>query len=70
VKNYKSTPVKLSIARTIQGETLKSNMQWETSALLNLGGYVNKTTEAKWSLDLKPGEEKVIEYSYKVFVGY
>jgi hypothetical protein len=35
---------------------------------VNLNNLYNKTNDVCWELELDAGEEKTIEYEYKVFV--
>lgn len=68
VKNHKEKAIKLSVKRQINGEVKKSDYKWEAEERVNLGGSVNKTTQVCWEMNLKAGEEKVITYTYQVYV--
>ncbi len=70
IKNYKKKAVKLEVKRTILGKLLKSDVKWNTykkiKGIYNSG--VNATNEVSWNVELKPGEEKKIKYSYSVYM--
>jgi hypothetical protein len=68
IKNYKQKAIQLNVKRYINGEFKKSSQKWETEERVNLSGSVNKSTQVCWEMDLKAGEEKVITYSYQVYV--
>ena len=67
IKNHKTKTVRLDIKRDITGEAKKSDEKWLTSERVNLNSKANKTTQVCWELELKPGEEKVITYTYQVY---
>jgi len=70
IKNYKKTPIKLEIKRSVLGKLLKTSSKWNTYKKLK-GVYsssVNPINEVSWDITLKPNEEKKIEYSYSVYM--
>ncbi len=67
VHNYKSTKAHLEIKRLVYGELKKSDKTWKVKSIAN-HYYVNEGNDVTWELDVNPGEEKTITYSYVVYV--
>lgn len=70
LKNYKDKEIKLSINRIINGELQESNVDWKHTRIFRdyYYNYINSANDVNWELQLKPGEEKEIKYSYTVYV--
>lgn len=68
LKNFKKEKVKMRIKRTIFGELLKTNQEWQKSFPLNTYHSLNQQNDVCWEFELKDGEEKEIKYSYKLWV--
>ena len=69
IRNYKNKKIDLNVHRTIIGELLDSSEKW-LKAPKGVVQSVNDMTDICWEMSLKPGEEKEITYSYKVYVSY
>jgi len=68
VSNHRAEEIELVIRRRFSGKLLEADEKPE-SRLLAEGAYsVNQRNELIWTLKLKPGEEKVLNYKYKVLV--
>jgi len=69
-KNFKDTPIKLNVKRSITGELQESDVKWEFSKSINNYYYnnINPVNDVTWEIELKPGEEKEIKYSYTIFI--
>jgi hypothetical protein len=68
VKNYKSKEVRLNIRKNIRGEV---ETQSDEGKSVKLGEAIqtdNPMSRLTWDLALKPNEERVITYRYKVWV--
>jgi hypothetical protein len=68
VKNYKSKEVRLNIRKTIRGEV---ESQSDEGKSIKLGEAIqtdNPMSRLTWEVTLKPGEDRVITYRYKVWV--
>ncbi|MEZ4776847.1 MAG: hypothetical protein R3D00_26970 [Bacteroidia bacterium] len=68
IKNYKSKPIAINIRRAIAGELKNSNSDWLKAKRVSMNQQVNEVTDVCWELSLKAGEEKVVKYSYQVYV--
>jgi len=68
VKSYKSKEIALKISRTLVGEVLSATTDGKTEKLGEAIRGVNSTSRITWDVKLKPGEEKVITYRYKILV--
>jgi hypothetical protein len=67
VKNYKDKEINLKINRTIIGEMLKTDSEWETQKRPNYYA-INPVNDVTWELKLAKGESKTITYSYQFYV--
>lgn len=67
VKNYKDKEVNLKVSRTIIGEMLKTDSDWETKKRPNYYA-INPVNDVTWELKLSAGESKTITYSYQFYV--
>lgn len=68
VKNYKSKDVRLSIGKTLRGKT---DFQSDEGKAVQLGEGIesdNPRSRLSWEMTLKPGEERVVSYRYKIWV--
>ena len=68
VKNYKTKDVRLTIGKTVRG---KVESQSDEGSSVQLGEGIesdNPRSRLSWELTLKPGEERVITYRYKIWV--
>jgi hypothetical protein len=68
IKNYKTRDVRLSIAKILRG---KVESQSDEGKSVQLGEGIqsdNPRSRLTWELTLKPGEGRVITYSYKIWV--
>jgi hypothetical protein len=68
LKNYKSKEVKVEVGKTVRGE---AEAQSDDGKAVKLGEAIqtdNPLSRLAWEIPLKPGEERVVTYRYKVFV--
>ncbi|HLY41250.1 MAG TPA: hypothetical protein VKR52_08545 [Terracidiphilus sp.] len=68
VKNYKSKEIRLSIGKTLRG---KVETQSDQGQAVQLGEGVesdNPRSRLSWELTMKPGEERVVTYRYRIWV--
>jgi hypothetical protein len=68
VKNYKSKDVRLNIRKTIRGAV---ESQSDGGEAVKLGEAIqtdNPMSRLAWEITLKPGEDRVVTYKYKVWV--
>ncbi|HUK86655.1 MAG TPA: DUF4139 domain-containing protein [Terriglobales bacterium] len=68
VRNYKSKAISLHITKTVPGEVLSASDEGKSEKLAEAIRSANPTTRLTWEVTVKPGEEKVITYRYKVMV--
>ncbi len=67
VKNYKDKEVTLKISRTITGEMLRTDSDWENKKRPNYYA-INPINDVTWEVKLAKGESKTITYSYQFYV--
>ncbi len=67
VKNYKDKEINLKVSRTITGEMLKTDLEWDTKKRPNYYA-INPVNDVTWELKLDKGESKTITYSYQFYV--
>ncbi len=68
VKNYKTKEIKLRIAKAVRGEVLAQSDLGKSEKLGEGIAATNPMSQMKWEVSLKPGEERVVTYRYKVWV--
>jgi hypothetical protein len=68
VMNYKSKDAIVSIAKKFTGALLTASDNGKGQKLASAMEAVNPSSQVKWSVSLKPGEQKVVIYRYKVLV--
>ncbi len=71
VKNFRDKEIKLNIKREIFGELKTSDLPWkhDRNVVNNYySGSINPSNNVDWILNLKPGEEKEITYTYTFYV--
>ena len=68
VKNYKSKEVRLNIRKNIRGEVVSQSDQGKSTKLGEAIQTDNPMSRLTWEVTLKPAEERVITYRYKVWV--
>jgi hypothetical protein len=68
VKNYKTKEVRLSIDKNLRG---KAEFESDEGKAVQLGEGIesdNPMSRLSWELTMKPGEERVVTYRYKIWV--
>jgi hypothetical protein len=68
IRNYRKTSVKMVIKRQFSGELLSADEKPEVTLREEGIWTVNRRNEMKWTITLKPGEEKTLKYAYSVLV--
>lgn len=68
VKNYKSKEVRLNIRKNIRGEVESQSDEGKSVKLGEAIQTDNRMSRLTWEVTLKPGEDRVIIYRYKVWV--
>ena len=68
LKSYRSREIALKVYRSLVGDVLSVTEAGQSEKLGEAIRSVNPTSRIKWELKLKPGEEKVITYRYKILV--
>lgn len=67
VHNYKAKKAHLEINRMVFGNLKKCDIPWKIKSVGN-HYYVNSGNNVTWEMDIEPGKEKTITYSYVVYV--
>lgn len=67
--NFRSTEVPMVIRCRFTGELAKADAE-PTTTLLHEGSGINPRSELRWKIPLKPGEEKILNYSYHLWIPY
>ncbi len=68
LKNYRKAPAKLLIRLQFSGKFLSADAEPVVSHLERGVYSVNPRIELKWEIELKPGEERKLNYRYSVFI--
>lgn len=68
IRNHRGRAAVVLMKRRFSGELLAADGEPERQ-LLEVGVYsINKRNELRWRLELEPGQEKAIDYRYRVLV--
>ncbi|MBN2703818.1 MAG: hypothetical protein JXR23_06365 [Pontiellaceae bacterium] len=68
MRNHDKVPVKLSIDLKLSGKPLKASDEGEISLDTNNLKLLERRGSIQWMVEMKPGEEKELEYSYERYV--
>jgi hypothetical protein len=68
VRNYKSKEVRLNIRKNLRGEVVSQSDEGNSTKLAEAIQTDNPMSRLTWEVTLKPGEDRVITYRYKVWV--
>lgn len=68
VENFRKVDAKLIIKRQFSGELVKADQNPKVTLREEGVWSVNKRNEMEWTIDLKSGEKKTLEYAYTVLV--
>ena len=69
VRNFRGTDVKLIVNLGLSGEFISAATEPDERRVLGSSVFsVNKRQQMRWTLLLKPGEERTLAYQYSVLV--
>lgn len=68
VKNYKAKEVRLSIGKTLRGSVEFQSDEGKAVQLAEGIESDNPKSRLSWEITLKPGEERVVTYRYKIWI--
>jgi hypothetical protein len=68
VENFRKVDAKIIIKRQFSGELVKADENPKVTLREEGVWSVNQRNEMEWTITLKPGEKKTLEYSYTVLV--
>lgn len=68
MRNHDKVPVKLSIDLKLSGKPLKASAEGEISLDTDNLKLLERKGSIQWMVEMKPGEEKELEYSYERYV--
>lgn len=68
IKNYKNQPVTMRLTKTVTGEVTEAEANPVTTKTAKGLREVNPTSRLVWTIDLKPGEQRDLKYSYKLYL--
>ena len=67
LKNFRKTPVRLTIEMDYFGEFVSADGKPEKKAL-NHFGSLNPKNQMVWNIILKPGEERKLDFRYNIII--
>lgn len=67
IRNFKDEPVVLAIGREIEGEAIPASGH-RVTRVATAPRAMNPIERLEWEISLRAGEEKTIQYQYKVYV--
>jgi hypothetical protein len=68
VTNRRSTPVTIEITREFQGTMITASDEPAQMRSISKRNAVNPTNEANWTIDIAPGQQRLISLDYEVLV--
>jgi hypothetical protein len=68
IKNFKSKDVRLAVHRAFRGTFESSTDDGKAEKMAEAIQADNPATRLTWEIPLKPGEEKIVTYRYKIWV--
>ena len=68
IKNFKSKGVRLAVHRAFRGTFESATDDGKAEKLAEAIQADNPATRLTWEIPLKPGEEKIVTYRYKIWV--
>jgi hypothetical protein len=68
IKNFKSEEIKLEVRKFLMGFDVQADNAGKITALATALRAVNPQQKIEWALTVKPGEEKTLTYSFKVYI--
>lgn len=69
VVNHRATPIDLEIRREFSGDLIDSDLEPASNRLLESGTHsFNPRRELTWTIPMAPREERIVKFSYEVFV--
>jgi hypothetical protein len=70
VTNYKDEPITLEVTKSLSGEVKAMQPEAKLEKLAKSLRMVNANIRLTWTIELGPGEQKEIGYTYEVYVRY
>lgn len=67
ITNYGQKDIKMNVKRWLNGKPGKSDVQWKVDPK-TINNGLNPTNEITWEFSLNKGEEKIIKYTYDVYL--
>jgi len=68
LKNYKSKEVRVEVGKTVRGDVESQSDDGKATKLGEAIQTDNPLSRLTWKIPLKPGEERVVTYRYKIYV--
>ncbi len=68
VTNFQEKAITLEITKTLSGEVKSSQPEAKIESLARGLRRMNAVRKLTWTIELKPGESKQLDYMYEVYV--
>ena len=68
VQNFQPKAIKLEITKTLSGQVTSSEPQAKIEKLARGLRRVNELSQLTWAIDLQPGQEEELIYTYQAYV--
>ncbi|WP_026998759.1 DUF4139 domain-containing protein [Eisenibacter elegans] len=68
IANFQQKSLTLDINRSLTGTPLRSDYDWETTAVPSRSSSLNDQHQIRWKVKLKAGEKKELTYRYQVYL--
>ncbi len=68
IKSFKSEDIRLEVRKFLTGSDVQADNSGKVTTIATTLRAINPQQKIEWSLSIKPGEEKRLTYSFKVYV--
>jgi hypothetical protein len=68
LRNGKNKPIRINVLKSLTGEVITTGQAGKATKVVRNLSAANPTSEIEWEFDLKPGEEKTLDYQYSVLI--
>jgi hypothetical protein len=68
IRNFKSDPITIEISKTLSGEVKENSPEAKITQLARGLARMNPVSVLKWTLQIAPGDQNELTYTYDVLI--
>ncbi len=69
LRSWKDRPIRVLVTKHVVGEVLQTDSGGKVERVVRRLSALNPTSEISWDLELKPGEDRELSYTYRALAG-